>query len=116
MDPWGGGDPMLTPVLLQQRPEHLIDVVAVPANRAAQNPFLDGAELPQRRVAATVLEQHARLEPPRPDGVEGKGSNQTDRFDEDTVASRRRRHRTFPFRHFKCGIKPPNLDEADGCP
>src|SRR6267154_4646429 len=114
MDPGGGGDPTLTPVLLQQRPEHLIDVLPFTANRAAENPFLDGAELPERRVAAAILKQHARLEPPRADRVEGKGSHQTDCFEEDTAASRRRRHGAFPLADFKRGIKPSNLNEADG--
>src|SRR5947208_6804075 len=116
MDPGGRGDPMFPPIFFQQRPQHLIDVLAVPADRAAQNPFLDGAELPERGVAATVLKQDARFEPPRADGAERKGSNETDRFDEDTRASRRGREGAFPFPDFKRRIQPSNLDEADGTP
>src|SRR6185503_5913018 len=101
MDSGAGRDPMLAPVLFQQRPQHLIDVLVVPPNRTAENAFLDGAELAERRVTAPVLEQHARLEPPRADSVEREGSGQTDCFDEDAGATRRRRHCAFPFPDFK---------------
>src|SRR5438552_3340535 len=111
MDARGGRDPMLAPILLEQRPQHLIDVLAVAAGRPPQNALFDGAELPERGVAAAVLEQHARFEPSRADRAEREGSDEADRFDENTGAARRRRHGAFPLRHFESRSQLSNLDK-----
>src|SRR5438046_884178 len=69
-------DPMVGPVVLQQRPQHLIHVLASVADRAAKNPLLHGAQLPQRAVRASVLQQHARLETMRADRAERERRDQ----------------------------------------
>src|SRR6476646_3264552 len=100
MDAGGGGNPVLAPILFQQRPQYLIDILTVPANRASKDPLLDGPELPERGVAAPVLAQHARLETARANCAKGERSDEAHRFDEHTVAARRRCYRAFPFRDF----------------
>ena len=45
----------LQPFVLQDGPERLVQILAVPDERPAQHAFLHGAELPQRAVAAAVL-------------------------------------------------------------
>src|SRR6476646_4683409 len=72
MDAGGGGNPVLAPILFQQRPQYLIDILTVPANRASKDPLLDGPELPERGVAAPVLAQHARLETARANCAKGE--------------------------------------------
>src|SRR2546421_12908649 len=87
MDPGGGGDPILAPVLLQHGPQRLIDVLAIAPNRAPQNSPFDSAEFPKRRIPSPVLKQHARFEPPRADHGEREGADQAYRFEEDTGAA-----------------------------
>src|SRR5688500_18874121 len=58
------------PVFIQDRVNHLIVVLAISQERAAQQPLLDRANLSQRAVAAAVLNRRARLEPMNADGVE----------------------------------------------
>lgn len=51
------------PFVPQYRPQRLVQLLAVSKERPPQHPFLHGTQLPQRAVAAFVLERHARFEP-----------------------------------------------------
>ena len=56
----------------QDRPERLIDVLAVAHERPTKNAFVDGPNFAERAVAAAVAHGGARLEAVRPQGVEGE--------------------------------------------
>ena len=53
---------MLAPVVFQERPQDLIEILVAPSHGAAEDPFLNGAELAQRAVSAAVLKKDPRLE------------------------------------------------------
>ena len=80
-----GRHPVVAPVFLEHRPEHLVEIFAAAADRAAQHAFLHRAELAQRAVGAAVLQQHARLETMRADRAERERADQTRRFEEDAA-------------------------------
>jgi hypothetical protein len=44
------------PILVENRPEHLVVILAVAKERTTQHAFLHGADLPERAVAAAVLD------------------------------------------------------------
>ena len=50
------------PVGLEQRVERLIEIMTVALERPAQDPFLHGAELLKRAVAAAVQDRRARFQ------------------------------------------------------
>src|SRR4051812_24076469 len=58
------------PILVEDGPQGLVEVLAVAQERLAQDALLDGADLPQRAVAAAVGDRRTRLEPVRLHGVE----------------------------------------------
>src|SRR6188768_2460071 len=113
MDSWPDGNPVLAPILFEERPEHLINVFAVQPGRAAQDAFFDCAEFPESGVRAPVLHKHPRLQPPDPDLTERKGPDQTDGFEKDTGAARRRGQRAFPLGGLESRIHSTNLNQAD---
>ena len=53
----------LDPVVLQDRPQRLVQIFPIPEERSTKHAFLDSAQLPQRPVPAPVLQRGARLEP-----------------------------------------------------
>ena len=53
----------LAPVVLADRPDHLIVIDAVAQERSAQDGFAGGAQLLQRAVAAAVADGRARFQP-----------------------------------------------------
>src|SRR5438309_3962292 len=112
MNPWLGRYPVFGPIVLQHRPEHLIDVFAGASRRTAKNAFLNGAKLPERAVGAAVLQQHARLEPMRAERPECERPHEPSGFEKGARAARRRRQRAFPFGRFKRRIEAPNLQRA----
>src|SRR5688572_22298677 len=59
--------PVVAPVFLQDRPEHLVVILVAAAKRAPEHTFLSCAKLFERAVAASVLQQDARFEPVRAD-------------------------------------------------
>ena len=59
------------PVLVENRPEHLVEILAVLEERLAQHALLHGADLPQRAVAAAVLE------PPRAPRADARRPSRT---------------------------------------
>src|SRR4029078_2045610 len=62
--------PLRAPVLVQDRPERLGEILVMAENRLAQAPCLPRADLPQRSVAAAVQDRRTRLEPVRSNRVE----------------------------------------------
>src|SRR5438093_8773701 len=72
------GNPVLGPVFFQNGPEHLIEIICAATHGAAQDAFLHGAELAQRAVGASVLQQHARLEAMRADWSERERAHEPD--------------------------------------
>src|ERR1043166_7181537 len=68
-----GGSPTqlrASPVLGEDRPERLIEVLAVAQEGLAQDPLARGADLPQRAVAAAVQDRRACLEAVRANRLE----------------------------------------------
>ena len=113
VDPRRRRHPVVAPVFLEHRPEHLIEVFAAAPDRSAQDAFLHRAQLAQRAVGAPVLQQHARLEPVRAERAERERSDQARGFEEDAAAARRRRERALPFRGFEARIELTDLQDAD---
>src|SRR5204863_6357345 len=58
------------PVFVQDRPERLIEILAVLEERLAKQSFLHGAHLLERAVSASVAHRRACLQPVNADGVE----------------------------------------------
>src|SRR5689334_13471216 len=104
---------MVAPVLLEHRPEHLVEVIAAAADRTTQHAFLRGAKFAECAVRAAVLQQHARFESMRPKRAERERADQARSFQEDAAAARRWRERAFPFSGFKTGIELPHLQKSD---
>src|SRR5262245_56921455 len=75
------------PGVFQHGPQHLIDVLVAAAARSPQDPFGDGADLPQRGVRAAVADVHARFEAARADRREHERSRQVGRLPEGAGAS-----------------------------
>src|SRR3954447_19222371 len=69
-DSGSAADRGASPVLRENRPERLIEVLAVAQERLAQDALARRADLPQRAVAAAVQHRRPRLEPVRADRVE----------------------------------------------
>src|SRR6266571_1395329 len=76
VDTWRRRCREVGPVFLQERPEDLVEVLAVAAHRAPEDPFLHGADLPERAVGAAVLQQHSRFEAMGADAAEGEGPDE----------------------------------------
>src|SRR2546427_849179 len=107
------GNPVLGPVFFQNGPEHLIEIICAATHGAAQDAFLHGAELAQRAVGASVLQQHARLETMRADRSERERADEPGRVEKNARAARRRLQRRFPLGCFERGIELAYLDRAD---
>ena len=104
---------MLGPIFFQNGPEHLIEIICAATHGAAQDAFLHGAELAQRAVGASVLQQHARLETMRADRSERERADEPGRVEKHARAARRRLQRRFPFGGFERGIELAHLYRAD---
>src|SRR5579864_9502898 len=91
------------PVGVQDRPERLVEALAISLERLSEDPFLDGADLPQRTVSPAVSERRARLEPADADGVERKAEHQPGAFVEHAGAPVWRPDGESPFGRGKVG-------------
>ena len=60
------------PIIIEDRPEGLVQIVSVAQERPAQDAFLHSTKLPERTVAPSVRDRDASLQPVRPDLVEGE--------------------------------------------
>src|SRR5207249_2526118 len=101
------------PILFQDRPEHLIEILAAATHRAPQDAFLHGAELAQRAVPASVLQQHARLEAMRANRSERERTDEPRGVEKQAGAARRRLQCGFPLAGFEHGIELAHLYRAD---
>ncbi len=77
MDPGNAMHPFETPVSRENRPEHLVVVLAVAQKRLTQDAFLHGPEGPQGAVAATIRDGGAGFETMHPDGADRKINDQS---------------------------------------
>src|SRR5436305_8337477 len=107
------GNPVLGPIFFQDGPEYLIEIFGAATPRAAQDPFLHGAELAERAVGAPVLQQDARLEAMRADWSERERADEPRGVEKHARAARRRLQRRFPFAGFERRIELPHLNRAD---
>src|SRR5207237_6890994 len=72
------------PILVENRPQRLIEILAVLQERFAEQAFLHRADLSQRAVAAAVAHGSARLEAVNPDRLEREAHQQFSSFLEPT--------------------------------
>ena len=113
---WNFGPPCtrtlrLAPVVLENRPENLIEVPPVALERSAQNAFLQRADFPQRGVAAAVRRNRPRLEPMHADDAEREVDDGPRTFDEHAAAPERRADGKSPFRAAESGLELPHLEQ-----
>src|SRR3989442_2715945 len=88
----------LQPILVENRPQHLIQLLAIPHERLTKNPFLHRADLLQRAVAATVPDRRTCLEAMHADCFEREVDDELGAFLEDSRAPEGRADRESPFR------------------
>src|SRR5687767_12131911 len=74
----------LVPVLPDDRPERLVEVLAPPQEAAAQHGFFHGADLGQRPIPTAVRDGCPRFEAVHADGVECKVHGAPRCVDEDS--------------------------------
>src|SRR5262247_4078057 len=101
------------PVLGQEGPERLIEILAAPAERSSQHRFLHGADLLERAVAAAVLERRARLEASRADDLERKVDDEVGAVREDASSPVLVGDRESPLGRPEVGIECAHLEETD---
>src|SRR4030095_15342530 len=80
------------PVFVENRPQRLVEILAVAQERLPQDPFLDRADLPQRAVAATVRDRSTRLEAVRSHDIEREVDDHLRAVDEGARAPERGAH------------------------
>src|SRR5258706_3141825 len=86
----------LLPVLLKDRPQHLIQIVSVTEEGVAENPFALGADLPERAITATVAQRRTRLESVRAEHVKREVEDEFRRLGEDPGTPEFRTQREAP--------------------
>src|SRR5207247_9316884 len=101
------------PVLIENRVQQLVDVLAVALKRLAQNRFLHGAYLLQRAVAAAVDCRRAGLETMHADRVEHERHHELGALREYAGAPERRADGKAPFRCPEVGIQLTDLENPD---
>src|SRR5262245_42242910 len=74
------------PVLVENRPQRLIEILAVLQERPAEQPFLHRTDLPKRAVPASVVDRSPRLEAMNPDLLEREADQQFGSILEDSGA------------------------------
>src|SRR4029453_18560606 len=100
-----------SPVLVEDGPQRLVEILAVAEERLAQDAFLHRANLPQRAVAATVEDPCAGLEPVRVDGVERKVDDHARAVHEHARAPERRADRESPLGGAEARLQLPHLED-----
>src|SRR5579872_1775463 len=101
-------------VVREDRPERLIQILAVLEERLPEHAFLNGAELPQRAGAAAVAQGRARLEALHAHRVEREVEDQLRRFLEHPGAPVAGADREAPLGVLERCIELADLDDADG--
>src|SRR5450759_2352684 len=107
-------DALRLPILVQNRPEGLVEIFAVAEERLAQDAFLHRANLPQGAVAATVEDRRAGLEAVRVDGVERKVDDHARAVHAPARAPERRANRESPLGRAEARLQLPHLEDPDG--
>src|SRR3954454_14388060 len=93
------------PILVEDRPQRLIEVLAVLLERLAKHPFLHRTELAERAVAAAVADRGARLEAMHTDLLEREAHDQLRAFLEHAGAPVRRSDRKAPLGRPEAGLQ-----------
>src|SRR4029079_7114289 len=101
----------LEPIVGHDGPQRLIEVLTVSKERAAQHPFLHGAQLPKSAVAPAVLERGSRLHAVHSDDVEREIEDQSSAIEEHPRAPELVRDREAPFRGAKCRLERSHLEQ-----
>src|SRR5206468_6469784 len=100
----------VAPVVIEQRPEGLIQVLSVAQERPPQDALLHGADFSQRPVAAPVPNGRARFQPMRADDVERKVEHQPAAFDENARSPEIGPDREAPFGRTETGLERADLE------
>src|SRR6185436_16816735 len=101
------------PVLVENRPQRLIQVLAVLQKGLAQNAFLHRADLAERTVAAPVADRGPRLETMHTDLFEREPDQQLGAFLEHAGAPVRRSDRKAPLGRAEAGLQLTQLEDPD---
>src|SRR5262245_32081515 len=96
----------------QDRPERLMELLAVLGERPPKHALLDGAELPQCAGAAPVAQRRPRLEPVHAKSVEHEVERELRGVLEQPGAPVRRSDCETPFRRLERIVQLPDLDDA----
>src|ERR1043165_377780 len=102
-----------SPILVQDRPQCLVEVLAVAEERLAQDAFLHRADLAQRAVAPPVEDGGAGLEPVSLDDVERKVDDHARAIREHPRAPERRANREAPYGRAESGLELADLEDPD---
>src|SRR5947208_16944375 len=111
MNAWSGRHPVFAPVFLQDRPQHLIEVLGAAADRFTQHAFLHRAELAQRAVGPAVLQEDACFEPVNADRAERKRADEPGGFEKGARAAPGRSQRALPLGALPAQVDLTSLNE-----
>src|SRR5258706_2236747 len=109
----GRRNPMAAPIVFQDGPQYLIEILATTPNRFAQDAFLPRAELAQRAVGASILEHDACLEAIGADRFECERSDEARHIHKRAGAANRRSERDFPLGRLERWIELPDSRQTD---
>src|SRR3954469_7913858 len=101
------------PVLGENRPQSLIQVLAVLQEGLAKDAFLHCADLAERAVAAPVADRGPRLEAMHTDLFERETDQHLGAFLEHAGAPVRRSDRKAPLRRAEAGLQLAQLEDPD---
>src|SRR5882724_9627121 len=102
------------PILLEDGPERLVVILPVLEKRLAQQPFLHGAHLTQRAVAASVPYRGPGFQPMHADRLEGEVQQELGAFLEHAAAPVGRTNSESPFGGAETGFELAQLKDPDG--
>src|SRR5688572_12431058 len=101
----------LTPVVLENRPENLIEVAPVALERSTKDALLQRSELSQRGIPAAVRRNRSRLEPMHANDAEREVDDGFRAFHEHATAPERRADGKSPFCAAESGLELANLKQ-----
>src|SRR5688500_2521775 len=102
----------LAPVFLEDRPQDLIEIPAVALERAAEDAFLERADLAQRRIAAAVRGDRPGFEAVHADYAEREIDDGFCAFHEYAASPERRANRETPLRAAESRLELPHLKQS----
>src|SRR5262249_33706203 len=103
----------LQPILVDDRPQQLIQVLAIAKERLPQHALAPGAELAQRAVAAAVQRRRTRFQPMNPDDQEPVVERQRGAVEERACAPELAGEREAPFGRSEVRLERANLHQPD---